>query len=127
MTVEGISSVETDCEAYESTDEMIGSWDGKEVRELSSDDQKVPAPHVVLKTRASLHNRSVHVRPMGGRVGGGVSAETDKDGNTEVSAEGHGSYKSDDGNTSATVSGSASVNDRGEVSTKVEARVEYEW
>lgn len=60
-------------------------------------------------------------------VGGGVSADRDKDGSSEITVEAHISSESNDGNASFEGSGEVSVDNQGNVSGGVSVSFDYEF
>jgi hypothetical protein len=103
--------------------DKLNCHDGTESR-LSDRGNNVNFAKTVLRSFDRLF--SVKMKPLG-HVGGGVSADAKPDGSTEVNAEAHISTTSDDGKTSVTASGEATVDNQGNCSGKIEVRVEHEF
>lgn len=100
-------------------------WNGKKLKLLDEGGNNSAA---FAKTILGSFDRlsSTGMKPLNS-VGGSVSAEKDKDGSSEITGEVHVTAKSDDGNTSVTAQGEASVDDQGNCSGKVEVSVEHEF
>ena len=100
-------------------------WNGKELKVLGEgEDNGAAFEKIILKSFDQLS--SSRMKPLNS-VGGSVSAEKDKDGSSEITGEAHITAKSDDGNTSVTATGEASVDNQGNYSGKVEVKVEHEF
>ena len=122
MLVEGIS----DGAISEGPEwEQIGRLGSKTVRLESRGIAIPPLLHVVPKN-ISLINRSIQYKPMDS-VGGSASGNTDKDGNVEVTIEGHISTKSDNGNTSVSASGEVTMDSQGNISGGGQVSIEHEF
>ena len=80
--------------------------------------------NIILNT-FSRHS-SYKMKPMT-TVGGEITVEKDKEGNSEVTVEGHASTKSDDGNTEVSTSGEVTIDTKGNVSYEVKASIEFEF
>ncbi len=100
-------------------------WNGKELQLL--DERKDNDVAIAQRILGSYYKLFLtEMRPMSS-VGGSVSAEKEKDGSSEISAEAHVTTKSDDGDTSITASGEATIDNQGNYSGKIEVRIEHEF
>jgi hypothetical protein len=99
-------------------------WQGRELELLDAELNGARFAKTILASFDGLS--SARIRPMGS-VGGSVSAEKDKEGNSEITAEVHVTSRSDDGNTSVKASGEGTIDHAGNYSGKVEVRVDHEF
>jgi len=118
---------------FESLEEMdwnetrrLDSKTTKKTAKLIDNDLKIFSQARVKQATISLQDKSIQLKSMGS-VGGNVSASKDREGNSEVSVEGHVSSKSDDGKTSVSAGGEVSISDRGKVSGEVNVKFEHEF
>ncbi len=100
-------------------------WNGKELKLFDGGGNNGAA---FARTILSSFDRlsTARMKSMNS-AGGKISAEKDKDGNSEIKGEVHVTANSDDKSTSVTASGEASVDNRGNTSGKVEVRVDHEF
>ena len=125
MDISAISGLDNDQDNWSLGCNETIRWNGKVLQLLDAGKNNGAAFSRVI---AGSFDRpsSTRMKPMGS-VGGGAAASTDKEGNVEVTVDGHVGTKSDDGNTTFTVNGEVAVDQSGNVSAKAEVRIEHEF
>lgn len=100
-------------------------WNGKELQLLDEGRNNDAAfARTILRSFDRLS--TAKMKSMNS-AGGKISAEKDKDGNSELKGEVHVTANSDDKNTSVTASGEASIDNQGNTSGKVEVKFDHEF
>ena len=122
MEINPISDFDKDQDNWNLGQSNVVHWNGKQLKVLDREENNGASHVKAVFDRLS----STRIKPMGS-VGGGVSADKDYEGNAEVTAEVHVSTKSEDGNTTVSASGQATIDNAGNTSGKVEVKFEHEF
>jgi hypothetical protein len=123
MLISEISDFDLDWEELKA-DNQITHWNGRQIEWEQGIDDRTSFAQVILKSFDPMS--STQLKPLG-NIGGSTSAEKNDEGNTEVKAEVHVSTKSEDGNTTVTAKGEATVDNKGNYTGKVEVSFEHEF
>ena len=122
LAVEAISGFES----LEGMDEEETGYLGSRIMKVIDSDFEIFPLEQRMQGTVSLKKKSVQLKPMDS-VGGNVSASRDKEGNSEITVEGHITSRSNDGKTSVSGRGEVSVSQQGNVSGEVRVGIEHEF